>query len=273
MFDWLTSLFQNTPISDAGDIAAATSTLGDLSGSVPSGLGDTAGAIANAGDLAAAIPTVGDVSGLFSGGAQAAPAAWQGAGLAGANPATLGGIESVGQGAPVSGAFGDVDRAQMSGQNALLPAAVNTPYNSNAMPTMQPTPPTAWESIKNAPGRWWDAVSRDYMARPIANTAALGTLGLPLLAAALAPSAPKPGKYTLNPPMPVAPLPGTTGTSAADIPAATPMSPVLTGTGGFRVQKMAQGGGVNMAPGLAHGGPVHRATQPFVRPLIVSRGR
>jgi hypothetical protein len=92
------------------------------------------------------------------------------------------------------------------------------------------------------------------MAHPISTGVKGLALAAPLVGAAIgAANQPKgPGKYTLNPPAtPVAPLPGTTGNTAADIPAASPMSPLLGAgpQGGFNVKRQgfAQGGQVGVS--------------------------
>lgn len=167
-------------------------------------------------------------------------------------PATLGSA-APNQGGSVAGNnFGpdqstsDAVRSAGSPYYSTTPGTVGTanPAASVASAPPQP-PPTAWESIQNAPGKWWQTAAtgagnevNTALANPIKTGLQVASIGAPLLAAAMAPSAKQPGKYTLNPPQtaqqPVAPLPGTT--SNQDLPAASPMSPLLTGQGGFRVQ-------------------------------------
>jgi hypothetical protein len=244
--DWLSSL-----VSGAGDAASSAP---DLSSFVEPAAG--ASSIAS---------TIGDLGG----------GGWDWANLGGANdaftkasgavgnvptpsmPDTVGGVAPGEAQATPSANFGggETDPEQLARQGQFTNP--NSPATSSPVDAVhgQPPPPTAWESVKNAPGKWWDAAStsaaNEFNKAPIATTAKVGALAAPFIGAGIsALNQPKqPGKYTLNPPAtPAQPLPGTTGTSSADLPAASPMSPILTGTGGFKVDKgglgMAQGGQV-----------------------------
>jgi hypothetical protein len=162
----------------------------------------------------------------------------------------------------VSGA--DVNRSADSGYYSAIHSPTADPAASIASAPVEP--PTfgdklgAWgnktlDSLKAAPGNAAD----EFAKSPISSSMKLGSMAMPLIAAAVrAANAPKqPGRYTTNPPAlparPVLPLPGTTGNTAADIPAASPMSPLLAAgpQGGFRIGQnrgMAEGGRVGHHP-------------------------
>lgn len=181
---------------------------------------------------------------------------------------------------------GDVNRS--TGSPDYLRSAGLTNPNAPSTPSNVPTWTDKFmtsvdkipQGIADVPSKAADAFAEN----PVGMTAKTLALGAPLIAAGVnAANAPKaPGKYTLSPPARVAPLPGTSGTSSADIPAASPMSTTLTGQGGFKVnsgQGLAEGGRVDRHPegsfasgGIVRGGgypemahPV-TARRPFVSP-------
>jgi hypothetical protein len=180
------------------------------------------------------------------------------ANLAGANPSTFGeAASSIGpqvsdtaslgtpQGMPEQGSSiggGSVGQTEMDPEQLARQGQINSPSGPNTPYGPQTKPdPHMWESSQKP---WYESVGTgaknelaSAMNHPIATGAKALALGAPLIGAGIsALNAPKsPGKYTLNPPpTPAQPLPGTTGTSSADIPAASPMSTTLTGQGGFK---------------------------------------
>lgn len=161
--------------------------------------------------------------------------------------ATIGG-EAPGQAAPAPGSpfGGETDPEQFARQGADKITSGPIQTGSGQPPAQQP-PPTAWESAKNAPAKWWQSANNEFDRNPIGTTAKVGAMAAPFVGAGInAAMQPKaPGKYTLNPPAPQQPASAVRGSDT--IPAASPMSTMLTGQGGFKVQPQgfAEGGKVS----------------------------
>lgn len=99
-------------------------------------------------------------------------------------------------------------------------------------------PPTAWESMQQIPGKWWQGVQNtpasvgDYVQQnPLKTLGTAGVLGAGLYSAANPPSIPK--APTLNFPAPVGPRNAST---AEDTPGGPPRSPLVGRSGGFGVK-------------------------------------
>jgi hypothetical protein len=164
--------------------------------------------------------------------------------------ATVGGVAPGEAQAAPSSPFGQTDPEQLARQGTLNPS--ESAGGSVGSTKLAPPPPTAWESVKNSPGKWWDSVStsaaNEFNKAPIATTAKVGALAAPIIGAGIsALNAPKqPGKYTLNPPA----TPASAQAGSDTMPVASPMSTTLTGQGGFNVrpgQGFAQGGQVGVS--------------------------
>jgi len=118
--------------------------------------------------------------------------------------------------------------------------ATSSPVGSTVQP---PPPPTAWESIQQTPGKWWqgaqdapgrmvESFNRDPFGNSLKLAGTAASIGVPLAAALNQPRPPKMPDFA---PQPGVPLPGTTGIGRADLPAGSPMSPNLGPAGGFNI--------------------------------------
>jgi len=211
--DVLASLFGDSSASSADALMGGTTDLG--------------GAASSAGGYA---PDLGQFAFDSAGGAADAGNGFDwgslGGGIDGANPAAFGGGDtpffnpnSVGpppagnatlgsvapnQGGAVAGqSFGGGDTMTGAGGGdntdpetfAQQGRATNSWNPSTQSPVQsgmaQQPPPTAWESLKQAPGKWWQNASTEYNRAPISNTLRLGFTAAPIAAAAMAPSTPK----------------------------------------------------------------------------------
>lgn len=236
-FDSFFSGFDAAPASTGDAMMGGTTDLGPVESGASAwdGLGSVADSVASMG---------GDWGfGSFGGGVDSAnPAMF--------DPNTLGpppigdALPAIPQGSSTVGTFGsgapqiaDVDPETFARQGQTTNSWNPSPQSSVGS-YVQPQPgPTAWESVQQAPGKWWQGVQQDFNRAPLGNSMKLGaglaSIGVPLAAALTAPSSPKAPSYS---PVPPAPLPGTTGTGRADLPAGSPMSGLLNrSSGGFKI--------------------------------------
>jgi hypothetical protein len=172
----------------------------------------------------------------------APPTVGEGAATVGAFPSQRPGAEDVAEAV-------DPEAFARQGQsvNSWNPAT-GSPVGSTVQ---APPPPTAWESIQQTPGKWWQGaqdfpgkMAASFNRDPFGNSLKLATtgasIGVPLAAALMQPKPPRALSSTqtgsMSPLIAAGqPLPGTTGTGRADLPAGSPMSGLLTNRGGFNV--------------------------------------
>jgi hypothetical protein len=131
------------------------------------------------------------------------------------------------QAAPSSPLGGETDPEQLAKQGAdkITSGPVETgPGQEAAKPV-----PTAWESLQNAPGKWWQSVNNEFDKAPIATSARVGAMAAPFIGAGIgaltAPATPKTPR-----------APTAVPNAQTEIPAASPMSTTLTGQGGFNIK-------------------------------------
>jgi hypothetical protein len=188
------------------------------------------------------------------------------AGLAGsgydagsAGPAELGSVAR-NQGASVVGSrLGEMDPEQFARQGAdkITGGPVNTQSDVPVSHETAAATTPWWQSAGNKIGTGATNEVNQALANPIRTSLGAASLAAPLIGAGIAAAnQPRPAKAGPAPAqVPVKPFPGTIGTSEADLPAASPMSPLHTGTGGFKVRGQA-GFGQTPGQGMAEGGRV-----------------